>query len=122
MAGVVVSWLVAKVRFSVGEETFEEHVPVPEGMARPKDLVRTAQLLAEAIVDRGVRSAHQAGAAISCRKGCGACCRQIVPVSQPEARQIHDLVDNLPEPRHTGPRSTRGNPSRDRPSTCCVNS
>jgi len=98
---VVVSWLAAKVKFSVGQETFEEHVPVPEGAARPRDLVRTAQFLAEAIVDRAVGNTHQAGEAISCRKGCGACCRQVVPVSQPEARQIHDLVENLPEPRRS---------------------
>jgi Fe-S-cluster containining protein len=92
-------WTVAKVGFTVGEERFEEHVPVIDGPARPRDLVRTAQFLAEAIVARAVRATNGRGEAISCRKGCGACCRQVVPVSQPEARQIADLLEQLPPAR-----------------------
>jgi Fe-S-cluster containining protein len=92
-------WVVAKVGFSVGDERFEEHVPVIDGSARPRDLVRTAQFLAESIVARAVRATTGRGEAISCRKGCGACCRQVVPVSQPEARQIHELLENLPPAR-----------------------
>jgi Fe-S-cluster containining protein len=98
---VVLRWLVAKVKFSVGAEHFEEHVPVPDGDARPRDVVKTAQVLAEAIVDRAVHATRGRGEVISCRKGCGACCRQVVPVSQPEARQVQALVENLPEPRRS---------------------
>ena len=101
MSVVVPTWIAARVKFSVGPESFEEHVPVPRGSATPRDLVRTAQFLADAIVERGVQSSAGRGEAISCRKGCGACCRQVVPISQPEARQIHALVENLPEPRRT---------------------
>src|SRR5262249_15943606 len=38
---------------------------------------------------------------VSCKKGCGACCRQLVPVSQVEARYLRDLVEQLPEPRRS---------------------
>jgi Fe-S-cluster containining protein len=98
---VVPVWIAARVKFSVGLESFEAHVPVPQDTATPQDLVRTAHVLADAIVDRGVRDNQGRGEAISCRKGCGACCRQVVPISQPEARQIHALVENQPEPRRT---------------------
>jgi Fe-S-cluster containining protein len=39
--------------------------------------------------------------AISCRKGCGACCRQLVPVSALEARELARMIDQMPEPRRT---------------------
>ena len=39
------------------------------------------------------------GAQVSCQKGCGACCRQLVPLSPPEAFMIADLVLNLPDAR-----------------------
>jgi Fe-S-cluster containining protein len=90
---------VAKVAFSVAGERFEEHVPVIDGPGRPRDLVRTAQFLAESIVARAVAGTEGRGEAISCRKGCGACCRQVVPVSQPEARQIQQLLEKLPAAR-----------------------
>ncbi|HEY3059082.1 MAG TPA: YkgJ family cysteine cluster protein [Chloroflexota bacterium] len=98
---MVLTWLLARVKFTVGLERFEETVPVPDGSARPRDLVKTAQALAESIVARAVQSAEANGQAISCRKGCGACCRQVVPVSQPEARQIAALVASLPSERRS---------------------
>ncbi len=98
---MVLTWLLARVKFTVGLECFEETVPVPDGDARPRDLVNTAHALAESIVARAVHATAANGEAISCRKGCGACCRQVVPVSQPEARQIAELVESLPEPRRS---------------------
>jgi Fe-S-cluster containining protein len=93
-----VDWHVAKVGVTVGGERFESHVPVPDGPARPRDVVRTAQVLTEAIVDRGVANSSEP---ISCRKGCGACCRQVVPISQPEARLIAEVLEQMPEPRRS---------------------
>ncbi len=91
-------WQVVKVGVTLGDGRVEEHVPVPEAPARPKDLVRTAQVLTDALVQRAVNSTRDA---ISCRKGCGACCRQVVPVSQPEARHIADVIEQLPTERRT---------------------
>jgi len=93
-----VEWQVAKVGVTVGGTRFEEHLPVPEGPARPKDLVRTAQVLAESVVAQAVANSTEP---ISCRKGCGACCRQVVPISQPEARHIAEVLEHLPEPRRS---------------------
>jgi Fe-S-cluster containining protein len=39
------------------------------------------------------------GRAISCCKGCGVCCRQLVPLSAPEAWMIADVVASMPEAR-----------------------
>jgi Fe-S-cluster containining protein len=96
---VSVKSLLARVGFALNGEHFEEHVRVPRGAARPRDLLPAAQQLTEAIVSRAVKRAQQGGEAISCRRGCGACCRQPVPVSQTEARHLRDVVARLPEPR-----------------------
>src|SRR5262249_20241959 len=46
-----------------------------------------------------VKAVEEKGKTISCKAGCGACCRQLVPISETEARRIADLVEELPEPR-----------------------
>jgi Fe-S-cluster containining protein len=99
---VSVRSVLARVGFSLGDDKFEAAVPVPDGPARPRDILPAAQALDEAIVARGVK---QGGEAVSCRKGCGACCRQVVPVSQPEARRLAELVATLPEPRQSAVRA-----------------
>jgi Fe-S-cluster containining protein len=63
------------------------------------DLLPLAQDLANAVVGAAVEDVVEQGEAISCKKGCGACCRQLVPISQVEARRIRDLVEQMPEPR-----------------------
>lgn len=39
------------------------------------------------------------GETVSCRKGCGACCRQVVPLTPPEAFHIEELVEGAPAAR-----------------------
>src|SRR5437667_237907 len=51
------------------------------------------------VVDIAEKNVEQQGEHISCRAGCGACCRQIVPISESEAHAVKNLVDDLPEPR-----------------------
>jgi len=43
--------------------------------------------------------AKAAGGQVSCRMGCAACCRMLVPVSPPEAFALKELVEELPAPR-----------------------
>jgi Fe-S-cluster containining protein len=57
--------------------------------------------LADRVVDAAVNTVAEQGQQISCKKGCGACCRQLVPIAEVEARQLRDLVEDLPEPRRS---------------------
>src|SRR5207244_2936065 len=57
--------------------------------------------LADAIVDASVKTVEANGQRISCQKGCGACCRQLVPIAEVEARHLRDVVQELPEPRRS---------------------
>lgn len=69
---------------------------VPEGPCRPEALLPEAQRLANQLAERAVARVEQAGHQISCAKGCGACCRQMVPVSPVEAHHLAALVDKMP--------------------------
>jgi Fe-S-cluster containining protein len=48
-----------------------------------------------------LKDAETEGAKVSCQKGCGACCRQLVPISEVEASQLGVLVNDMPEPRRS---------------------
>jgi len=54
---------------------------------------------AEGFIDVAVKEAEQQGKKITCQKGCGACCRQLVPISAIEARQLAKLVESMPPVR-----------------------
>ena len=74
---------------------------VPAGRTRPAALLPLFRTVADEVVGIATKAAAAAGQTISCTKGCGACCRQLVPISAIEARRIRELVDQLPEPRRS---------------------
>jgi Fe-S-cluster containining protein len=77
------------------------HLEVPSGPTTLEALLPVFQGLADAMAGRAAGKAVAAGETISCRAGCGACCRQAVPVAEAEARAIAALVEAMPEPRRT---------------------
>jgi Fe-S-cluster containining protein len=74
---------------------------VPTGPVRLRHMLPLVHALADAVVDSAAQSAREQGEEVSCKKGCGACCRQLVPIAEAEARRIHALVEELPEPRRS---------------------
>ncbi|HET7774700.1 MAG TPA: YkgJ family cysteine cluster protein [Burkholderiaceae bacterium] len=59
----------------------------------------TARTLANRVIHIAVEDVAAAGEPISCKAGCGACCKQLVPILPSEARRIAQLVDEMPQPR-----------------------
>jgi len=83
-----------------GEEfSLSFEATVPAGATTVGEMLPLARALADTIVGEAVRLVQEAGESISCTSGCGACCRSLVAISQPEARDLHDLVAALPEAR-----------------------
>jgi Fe-S-cluster containining protein len=76
-------------------------VTVPTETVSPRRLLPMVQNLTNALVGMGESLVEALGEKVSCKAGCGACCRQLVPVSETEARHIRDLVEAMPEPRRT---------------------
>lgn len=89
------------VELTVAGKRIRADVPVPDGVADPVRLLPVLQSLADTMVDLSVRAAAERGRALACKVGCGACCRQLVPISRIEARRIAEVVDALPEPRRS---------------------
>lgn len=72
---------------------------VPAGRTTLTQLLPIIQNLENAIIGRVAQEAVEAGRSISCGPGCGACCRQMVPVSLFEAEALTDWVRSLPAER-----------------------
>lgn len=74
---------------------------VPAGLVRLAELLPLFRYLTDSFIDFSIENARAEGLAVSCKKGCGACCRQLVPIAQIEAHRLRDLVENMPEPRRS---------------------
>lgn len=77
----------------------ELELTVPANPVPPRKMLPVFQQLTNVVVDVAVRNAEAQGEHISCTKGCGACCRQLVPIAESEAYQLQSLLEALPEPR-----------------------
>jgi Fe-S-cluster containining protein len=94
-------YAVANVELAASGRRIEAQIRVPLEPVRLKELIGLFQALSDAITEAAAQNVAETGGAISCRKGCGACCRQLVPVSRMEAWRIRDLVEAMPEPRRS---------------------
>jgi Fe-S-cluster containining protein len=90
-----------KVSFAlpVGGGFLNATTNLPTGQTTLTQLLPIIQSLENAIVSRVGEEAERAGTPISCRAGCGACCRQLVPVSFFEAEALTEWMNGLPEER-----------------------
>jgi Fe-S-cluster containining protein len=72
---------------------------LPAGRTTLTQLLPIIQNLENAIIGRVAEEAQAAGSPISCRAGCGSCCRQMVPVSLFEAEALTEWMRSLSEER-----------------------
>lgn len=79
--------------------TVTASVAVPVGFVPVGDLVPAMRRLGAEAQALEARKAEAAGLAISCRKGCAACCRMLVPVSPPEAFALREAMLSMPPDR-----------------------
>lgn len=92
-------WITGRASLRIEGQPVDLEMTVP---ARPVQLHRMLPVfhqLTDLFVDASVQAAAAQGRAVSCKAGCGACCRQAVPISEAEVQQIAELVDAMPEPR-----------------------
>lgn len=94
-------WITGKGALTIAGTKVELEVTVPAQPVRATKMLPIFQQLTNAVVNVGVNNAEANGEMISCTKGCGACCRQLVPIAESEAHQLCELVTAMPEPRRT---------------------
>lgn len=87
----------ANFSLPVGEGTLSVSAAVPAGQTTLTQLLPILQNIENAIVGRVAQEAEKADMPISCGPGCGACCRQMVPVSLFEAEALAGWMKTLPE-------------------------
>ncbi|MGC8810086.1 MAG: YkgJ family cysteine cluster protein [bacterium] len=87
--------------FTLSIETPDGQLPparvqVPNIPLRLTNLIPPLQQLCNGLVELAIRREMQKGAKVSCQKGCGICCCQLVPLSPPEAFFFADYMRSLP--------------------------
>jgi Fe-S-cluster containining protein len=88
--------LTATAELRIGSQKLRLKLVVPAGEVPPEVLLPSLQQLSDRVVEGVGDKARRNGLEISCRKGCGACCRQLVPISPAEARLLAVIVENMP--------------------------
>lgn len=77
-------------RITTSVEVPTSFVPITAIVPLGRQLAAQAQQLEVDLVER-------AGQKVSCREGCAACCRMLVPLSAPEVFHVQDAVRRLPD-------------------------
>lgn len=94
----------ATLRLKVGDLAIAHPLTVPNAAVPATAVLPALQGLVNEVV-----GAAEAGLAdrreISCRKGCGACCRQLVPISRTEGEALLALVEAMPRERRKAVRA-----------------
>lgn len=88
-----------KLELTLCDRTIEAEVPIPNQSMRVADLLPVLLTFDDAVNGMAADKVQSEGKQISCREGCGACCRQLVPISEAEAVYLAELVAAMPPER-----------------------
>lgn len=94
-------WVTGRVRLSLRGQPIDLQMTVPARAVKPQRMLPIFQQLSSSFADAAEKSVETVGAKVSCRKGCGACCRQLIPLAEIEAYEIAEMVETFPEPRRS---------------------
>jgi Fe-S-cluster containining protein len=83
-------------RMRVAGAEFEAKATLPTDPVTAKDLLPLFRSMADGLVQIGVQGSERP---VACGPGCGACCRQMVPISEAEAFALRETVEEMPEER-----------------------
>lgn len=93
--------LTANAEISIDGRRIQLNLVVPADEVPAEVVLPILHRFSEQVVEGVEEKALETGESISCKKGCGACCRQPVPVTRAEARQLAALIEGMPEPQKT---------------------
>ncbi len=77
-----------------GRVTLE--IDIPPGPQRVAVVASRLLQLSSIAAEMGTEIAKKFGRTVTCKSGCGSCCRQLVPLSVPEAVIIAEVTESLP--------------------------
>ena len=82
-------------KLALGDGTFDASATVPEGECNLTEILPVLQSLDGSLLNAVAEQINEAGLSISCKAGCGACCRQMVPLSIFEAQALAVWIGTL---------------------------
>ncbi len=94
-------WVTGKVGLRIGGYPLDLEMTVPAKPVKPHRMLPIFHQMANAFADIGVQAVAEEGKSVTCKAGCGACCRQPVPISEIEIYQIAGMVNEMPETRQS---------------------
>lgn len=83
-----------------GRRLAQAHLPARAG--RRRILLPVLRRAADALLTEGAR---RQGVAPTCRAGCAACCRQLVPLASAEAADLRARLERMPDARRSAVRA-----------------
>jgi len=86
-------------KICIGDTSMFFHIEVMNRYVGLSDIVPMARTVCDAIVDVTIGQAEKNGHAVSCRKGCSACCRYLVPLSIAEVCRLQHEFLQVPDDR-----------------------
>jgi Fe-S-cluster containining protein len=84
---------------SIGDGKFTAKAIVPAGPTNLTQILPVLQSLDNSLIQGATGQLADAGQIVSCKAGCGACCRQLVPLTIFEAEALATWIRTLPEAR-----------------------
>lgn len=90
-----------KVALNIGGAPLELDMTIPQGEVKLRRMLPVFQQVSNTLTRLGAEGLEARGQPISCKAGCGACCRQAVPIAETEAFAIRDLVEGMEEPKRS---------------------
>ncbi len=85
----------ASFTLRLGKNIYKCELEMPSGPVRVAELLPVLNKLAGFVIEGAVEETLEAGGAITCKAGCGACCRQPVPVSVHEAEVLEQVIAGM---------------------------
>jgi hypothetical protein len=89
----------ANIEMTILSKRISLQLTVSSGLTRARELLPIAHGLTQIASDIACSESEASGKPVSCKAGCGACCRQLIPITQPEAHHLRAVVGAMPEAR-----------------------
>jgi Fe-S-cluster containining protein len=83
------------LRMRIGHADIRIRASIPQGAVTLAEFLPIVQSLTDMVTAAASSEAAQARRAISCHRGCGACCRQLVPIAEAEAIYLAGVLRSL---------------------------
>lgn len=85
-----------QINLTVGATPLRLNMEVPDKAVKLQELLPIFRQLDHTIIDMAIEQFVDENTEISCTKGCGECCHQLVPISQTEAAVLVELINSFP--------------------------